>query len=176
MRCTLLLPIRRPSGTAPPRRSRTPAGAAAAAEILRQKRKEVFSSFAAGSRKPPSFSEFNEWTQKRGTRTPGVRIPLDQWIRRESNPCPKAYSLSFYYRSLFFLPVFLRPFPPASEKSRHPDALGSFMIRLRGQSLTRIVSHIVDARVLRCECLKPDSRHQAAYAKLSSAFIFRFVV
>ena len=26
-----------------------------------------------------------------------------QWTRRESNPCPKAYSLSFYERSLFIL-------------------------------------------------------------------------
>ena len=29
-----------------------------------------------------------------------VRISVFEWTRRESNPCPKAYSLSFYYHSL----------------------------------------------------------------------------
>ena len=51
-----------------------------------------------------------------------------------------------------------RTFPPESG-SRHPDPFGSFMIRLQGQSLTCIVSHIVDARVLKCECSKSDSCH-----------------
>gem|GEM_PF-6994359 len=31
-----------------------------------------------------------------------VFTALLEWSRRESNPCPKAYSLSFYECSLFF--------------------------------------------------------------------------
>ena len=64
-------------------------------------------------------------------------------------------------------------FPPAAG-SQHPSAFSSFMIRPYAQSLAYVVSHIIDARVLKCECLRSDSSHQAASAKLSSAFIFRF--
>lgn len=84
---------------------------------------------------------------------------FSKWTRRESNPCPKAHSLSFYYHSLSICRRSCSgTFPPESG-SRHPDPFGSFMIRLQGQSLTCIVSHIVDARVLKCECSKSDSCH-----------------
>ena len=49
-------------------------------------------------------------------------------------------------------------FPPAPG-NEHPDAFSSFMIRPCAQSLTHVVSHIVDARILRCECPRADSSH-----------------
>lgn len=68
-------------------------------------------------------------------------------------PCPSTIIVCLFAAGL--APA---PFPPESG-SRHPDPFGSFMIRLQGQSLTCIVSHIVDARVLKCECSKSDSCH-----------------
>ena len=44
------------------------------------------------------------------------------------------------------------------------------LIRPCARSATHVVSHIVDARILKCECSRADSCHQAAYAKFSSAF------
>ena len=65
---------------------------------------------------------------------------------------------------------------PLPAGDRHPAGFSSFMIRPYAQSLAYVVSHIVDAWVLGCECLRSDSSHQAASAKLSSAFIFRFAI
>ncbi len=39
---------------------------------------------------------------------------------------------------------------------------GSFIIRPRGQSLPRVVSHIVDARIPECECPGADKPPKAA--------------
>ena len=47
-------------------------------------------------------------------------------------------------------------FPPPHE-NRHPCGFSSFMIRPYTQSLMYVVSHIVDARFLMCECTKADS-------------------
>ena len=49
-------------------------------------------------------------------------------------------------------------FPPA-DGNRQPSAFSSFIIRPYAQSLTYVVSHIFDARILRCECPKADSCH-----------------
>lgn len=49
-------------------------------------------------------------------------------------------------------------FPPPSEKE-HPDGFSSFMIRPHAQSFACVVSHIIDARVLKCGCSKSDSCH-----------------
>ena len=49
-------------------------------------------------------------------------------------------------------------FPPPSEKGL-PDGFSSFIIRPYAQSFAHVVSHIVDARVLKCECFKSDSCH-----------------
>ena len=62
-------------------------------------------------------------------------------------------------------------FPPPHE-NKHPCGFSSFMIRPQVQSLACVVSHIVEAWVLKCECSRSDCCHQAAYAKLSSAFNF----
>ena len=47
-------------------------------------------------------------------------------------------------------------FPPPHE-NRHPCGFSSFMIRPYTQSLMYVVSHIVDARFVMCECTKADS-------------------
>ena len=49
-------------------------------------------------------------------------------------------------------------FPLPSEKG-HPDGFSSFIIRPYAQSFAYVVSHIVDARVLKCGCSKSDSCH-----------------
>ena len=71
---------------------------------------------------------------------------------RESNPCPKTNSLFFYYHSLLFN-------IPSAARERHSDGFSSFIIRPYTQSFVYVVSHIVDARVLKCGCLKSDSCH-----------------
>ena len=50
----------------------------------------------------------------------------------------------------------------------------SFMIRPLPQSFGNVVSYRVEAWVLKCRCSKSDCSNQAAYAKLSSAFNFKF--
>ena len=60
--------------------------------------------------------------------------------------------------------------------NEHPDMLGSFIIRPYAQSLTYVVSHIVDARILKCECPRADIAAYAASAKLSSAFNLSFAI
>ena len=47
---------------------------------------------------------------------------------------------------------------PLPDEKRHPSGFSSFMIRPRAQSFARVVSHIVDAWVLKCECLRSDAR------------------
>ena len=80
---------------------------------------------------------------------------LKSWSRGESNPCPKAHSLSFYYHSPLSWVSLLTLFPRKSGNEQ-PEISGSFMIRPRAQSLTRVVSHIIDARIRKCECLRAD--------------------
>ena len=41
---------------------------------------------------------------------------------------------------------------------RQAYCFGSFMIHLPGQSLPGKVSHIVDARFLKCECIRADEQ------------------
>ncbi len=62
-------------------------------------------------------------------------------------------------------------FPPLYAR-RQAYSFSSFIIRPHAQSLTCVVSRIVDAWVTRCGYPVSDSCHQAAIAKLSSAFIF----
>ncbi len=45
------------------------------------------------------------------------------------------------------------PLPP---ENKHPGGVSSFMIRPLEQSLSSVVSHIVEAWVLRCECPRSD--------------------
>jgi len=47
---------------------------------------------------------------------------------------------------------------PLSAGSRHSADFSSFMIRPYAQSFAYVVSHIVDAWVLKCECLRSDAR------------------
>ena len=42
---------------------------------------------------------------------------------------------------------------------RQAYSFSSFMIHLPGQSLPDKVSHIVDARLLMCECIRTDELH-----------------
>ena len=100
---------------------------------------------------------------------------FSKWTRRESNPCPKAHPLSFYYRSKLLwgsAPLF----PPGYGSSR-PCPFGSFIIRPQPQSLSCVVSYKFDVSYLICRCIKADGSRQAAIAKLSSAFNFnlRFI-
>ena len=48
---------------------------------------------------------------------------------------------------------------PLPHGNRHSCGFSSFMIRPCTQSLVHVVSHIVDARFLMCECTKADSSH-----------------
>ena len=67
-------------------------------------------------------------------------------------PCPSTIIVRYSgwsYSCLF-------PPPPGNEQ---PDEFSSFILRPCAQSLTHVVSHIVDARILKCECLRADSRH-----------------
>ena len=49
-------------------------------------------------------------------------------------------------------------FPPP-DGNKHPAGFGSFMIRPYAQSFACVVSHIVEAGSLMCECTKADCRH-----------------
>ena len=82
---------------------------------------------------------------------------LIKWSRRESNPCPKAHSLSFYYHSSFLGAALPALFPTTAENEQSA-VYGSFILRPRAQSLARVVSHIVDARIPKCECPGADER------------------
>ena len=62
---------------------------------------------------------------------------------RRKIPCPST-SVVYYFT-----------FPPHSE-NKHPKCFSSFMIRPMPQSFGNVVSHIVEARVLKCECSKSD--------------------
>ncbi len=48
---------------------------------------------------------------------------------------------------------------PLPHGNRHSCGFSSFIIRPYTQSLMYVVSHIVDARFLMCECTKADSSH-----------------
>ena len=71
------------------------------------------------------------------------------WTRRESNPCPKTNSLSFYYHStLLRFPIITKMCTSCYD--RYP------LIRpLRGGTL-KVVSHIDEARFSKCECNEAD--------------------
>ena len=45
---------------------------------------------------------------------------------------------------------------PLPHENRHPYGFSSFMLRPQVQSLACVVSHIVEAWILRCECLRSD--------------------
>lgn len=88
----------------------------------------------------------------------GNRTPV-----RKSIPCS----------STIIVPYLTFPLPSGK---KHSDGFSSFIIRPHTQSFACVVSYIVDARVLKCRCLKSDSCHQAAYANSSLAFIFNFAI
>ena len=65
---------------------------------------------------------------------------------RRKIPCPSTsvvYSLTF----------------PPRTGNKHPERFSSFMIRPLSQSFDSVVSHIVEAGFLRCECPRADCRH-----------------
>ena len=49
-------------------------------------------------------------------------------------------------------------FPP-QHAHRQAYCFSSFMIHLPGQSLPGKVSHMVDVRFLKCECIRADEQH-----------------
>ena len=61
-------------------------------------------------------------------------------------PCPSTIIVPFCGQA---------PFPRRIRKEQ-PMRFGSFIIRPRGQSLARVVSHIVEAPILACECVRRD--------------------
>ena len=63
---------------------------------------------------------------------------------------------------------------PSVHGNQHPCTFSSFMIRPASQSFDTVVSYMFEAWVLKCRCFKSDCCNQAAYAKLSLAFIFKF--
>ena len=71
----------------------------------------------------------------------GNRTPV-----RKSIPCS----------STIIVPYLTFPLPSGK---KHSDGFSSFIIRPHVQSFTCVVSYIVDARVLKCRCLKSDSCH-----------------
>lgn len=71
----------------------------------------------------------------------GNRTPV-----RKSIPCSSTIIVSYL------------TFPLPSGK-KHSDGFSSFIIRPHVQSFTCVVSYIIDARVLKCRCLKSDSCH-----------------
>ena len=48
---------------------------------------------------------------------------------------------------------------PLPSGDRHPGGFSSFMIRPLAQSLANVVSHMVEAWVLKCECSRSDCCH-----------------
>ena len=76
---------------------------------------------------------------------------LDGSRTRVQKPIPCTSTIIVRYRGQ-------DPFPPVSG-NEHPGTFSSFMIRPYTQSLMYVVSHIVDARILRCECPRADSCH-----------------
>ena len=48
---------------------------------------------------------------------------------------------------------------PQQYAHRQAYCFSSFMIHLPGQSLPGKVSHMVDARSLKCECIRADEQH-----------------
>ena len=77
-----------------------------------------------------------------GTRSgpEGNRTPV-----RKSIPCTS----TIIVRSLTF---------PLPDDNEQPSGFGSFIIRLQAQSFACIVSHMVDARILMCECIRADEQ------------------
>ena len=71
----------------------------------------------------------------------GNRTPV-----RKSIPCS----------STIIVPYLTFPLPSGK---KHSDGFSSFIIRPHTQSFACVVSYIVDARVLKCRCLKSDSCH-----------------
>ena len=80
----------------------------------------------------------------------GSRTPVQKPI-----PCPSTIIVRYSGRT------FSRLFPPGSDNEQSVP-FGSFMVRPRGQSLARVVSHIVDARIPACECPGADKPPKAA--------------
>ena len=62
---------------------------------------------------------------------------------RKPIPCP---STSVVYPLTF----------PLSPGAKHPGDFSSFMIRPHAQSFASVVSHIVEAGILKCECSRAD--------------------
>ena len=84
-----------------------------------------------------TFSAYLQGLLKSGPE--GNRTPV-----RKSIPCS----------STIIVLYFSFPLPP--EKG-HPDGFSSFIIRPHAQSFACVVSHIVDAGILKCGCSKADS-------------------
>ena len=86
-----------------------------------------------------TFSAYLQGLLKSGPE--GNRTPV-----RKSIPCS----------STIIVPYLTFPLPSGK---KHSDGFSSFIIRPHVQSFTCVVSYIVDARVLKCRCLKSDSCH-----------------
>ena len=80
----------------------------------------------------------------------GSRTPVQKPI-----PCPSTIIVRYLRRSFSCI------FPPLPDNERS-GRFGSFMVRPRGQSLARVVSHIVDARIPECGCPGADKPPEAA--------------
>ena len=116
-------------------------------------------------------------SQKRST---ALTILLFGWSKWESEP--NGFDLPFYWssgvdgsRTRVQKPIpctstIIVRYPgracpdlfPHRVGNEQPSLLSSFMIRPRAQSLTRVVSHIVDARIPRCECPGADKPPEKA--------------
>ena len=86
-----------------------------------------------------TFSAYLQGLLKSGPE--GNRTPV-----RKSIPCS----------STIIVPYLTFPLPSGK---KHSDGFSSFIIRPHAQSFACVVSYIVDARVLKCRCLKSDSCH-----------------
>ncbi len=70
-------------------------------------------------------------------------------------PCPSTIIVRYLGRAFPGL------FPPEAGNEQ-PAPFGSFILRPCAQSLTHVVSHMVDARIPRCECPGADKLPKAA--------------
>ena len=95
-------------------------------------------------RNTEKYDSFNGFGTSRSNGVEGSRTPVQKPI-----PCPSTIIVRYPGRS------FSRLFPPVADNEQSA-IFGSFMIRPRGQSLARVVSHIVDARIPECGCPGAD--------------------
>ena len=93
-----------------------------------------------------------------------IKKPHKHWIFQQLCGLPKSGAegnrtpvrKSIPCSSTIIVPYLTFPLPSGK---KHSDGFSSFIIRPHVQSFTCVVSYIVDARVLKCRCLKSDSCH-----------------